>query len=185
MKTVFAISFLVLFCSTIAFAQQKNPAKNYFPDVPLIDQDGKMHRFYSDLQDGKVVIISSFHSDCKTIGPPMMASLRKVQQSLAGRATEFNIISISVDPVADTPAKEKAFASMYKPGPGWYFLTGENANVDLVLRKLGMYVARVEDHTSILIVGNVKTGLWKKVNGLSKPEDIKAAVESVLDDRGQ
>jgi protein SCO1 len=114
----------------------------------------------------------------------MMATLKKIQQSLASRAGEFNIISISVDPVEDTPAKAKAFASIYKPGPGWYFLTGEKANVDLVLRKLGMYVERVEDHTSILIVGNVKTGLWKKVFGLGKPEDIKAVVESVLDDGG-
>jgi protein SCO1/2 len=105
MKIVFVILLLLLFFSVAALAQTKNPAKAYFPDVPLIDQDGKTHRFYSDLLEGKVVIISSFHSNCTSIGPPMMATLKKIQQSLASRAGEFDIISISVDPVEDMPAK--------------------------------------------------------------------------------
>jgi hypothetical protein len=35
-----------------------------------------------------------------------------------------------------------------------------------------------------MIVGNEKTGLWKKAFGLAKPEEIVEIVRSVLDDDG-
>jgi protein SCO1/2 len=182
MKRVFLLFSLMALSAVAAFGQQPvNAAKNYFPDAPLIDQDGKTHRFYSDLLDGKTVIIASFHSDCTSIGPLMMRNMAKIQEALVGRAREFNVIWMSVDPT-DTPAKSKAFAAAYKPGPNWYFLTGDKTNMEAVLKKLGMYVENKDDHTSILIIGNIKTGLWKKAVGLAKPNELQMVIESVLDD---
>ena len=68
--------------------------------------------------------------------------------------------------------------------PGWYFLTGKQENVDFALQKLGQHVEQREAHSNLLIVGNERTGLWKKVFGLSKPEEILTIVKGVLDDRG-
>lgn len=179
MKIVFT---LLLICVGAAAAiGQPNAAKEHFTDTVLVDQDGKSRRFFTDLMDGKVVIINSFHSDCPSTGPPMTAALRKIRENLSARASEFNIISISVDP-ADDAAKAKAYADRYKTGPGWYFLTGEKSNMETVLRKLGMYVANKDEHSSILIVGNLRTGLWKKVFGLASLADVQAQIESVLND---
>jgi protein SCO1/2 len=183
LRTIFVSSALVLICSAAVSGQAGDAAKKYFTDTVVVDQDGKERRFYTDLMEGKVVVMASFHADCNSIGPPMMATLRKIQQNLEGRAKEFNIIALSVDPT-DTPAKAKVFAEKFKAGPGWYFVTGQKPNMDVVLKKLGMYVENKEDHTSVLIIGNVKTGLWKKAFGLAKVDDLQKIIEGVLDDKG-
>ena len=75
------------------------------------------------------------------------------------------------------------FAEQWDARDGWYFLTGEKANVDAALYKLGQYVENKESHANIFIVGNEVTGLWKKVRWLSTPEEIYPLIEEVLRDK--
>ena len=77
----------------------------------------------------------------------------------------------------------KEYAKKLNARPGWYFLTGEKANVDFALRKLGQYVENKQDHTNIFIIGNERTGLWKKAFGLAKPDELIKVVDSVIDDQ--
>ena len=164
---------------------QESAAHHYFTDVELIDQDGKPHRLYSDLLAGRTVVIDSFFSSCTGSCPAVAATLARVQAALGDRlGRDVVLLSLSVDPQTDTPARLKEYAARLGARPGWYFLTGSKQNVDLALRKLGQYSERKEDHTNLLIVGNERTGLWKKVFGLAKPEEILAIVQGVLDDRG-
>lgn len=161
----------------------ESPAHKYFTDVVLSDQNGNKLRFYSDLLKGKVVIINSFFATCTGSCLPMNRNLQKVQAALGDRVgKDVFIISISVDPGVDTPARLKAYAKTLGAGPGWYFLTGDKLDVDFALRKLGQYVEDKQDHTNIFIIGNEKTGLWKKAFGLAKSEELVKVVESVLND---
>ena len=182
MKAIFVIWLLVLACT--AGVSGQGPSKSYFTDTVVVDQDGRQRRFYTDLLEGNVVVINAFHTNCTSTVPVMTATLRALQRNLASRAKEFNILSMSVDPTDDA-ARAKAFAVKYEAGPGWYFVTGEKANMAEVLKKLGMYVENKEDHSTVIIVGNMRTGLWKKAYGLAKAEDIEAVVLSVLDDKGK
>jgi protein SCO1 len=161
----------------------ESAAKKYFTDVVLVNQDGKKMRFYSDLLEGKVVIINSFFATCTGSCLPMSRNLEKVQQALGNRmGKDVNIISISVDPAVDTPASLKAYAKKLNAGPGWYFLTGDKEMVDFALKKIGHFVDNREAHLNIFIIGNERTGLWKKAFGLAKSEELIAVVESVLAD---
>jgi protein SCO1/2 len=97
---------------------------------------------------------------------------------------EVNFISISVDPTLDTPTNLKAYAKKLNAGPGWFFLTGDKANVDFVLKKLGQFVDDKNDHLNIFIIGNERTRLWKKAFGLAPDVELLKVVESVLNDKG-
>ncbi|PYS41294.1 MAG: SCO family protein, partial [Acidobacteria bacterium] len=66
---------------------------------------------------------------------------------------------------------------------GWYFLTGEKQNVEFALTKLGQYVNDKNDHLNIFIIGNERTGLWKKAFGLARSDELVKVVESVLNDQ--
>ena len=81
--------------------------------------------------------------------------------------------------------KLKVFADSYHAKPGWHFLAGSKENVQLVLRKIGQFVEARDNHSTILILGNERTGLWKKAFGLAKASDLIGVVESVLDDTGE
>jgi protein SCO1 len=165
-------------------ANADSPAKKYFTDVVLVNQNGEKLRFYSDLLQGKVVIINSFFATCAGSCLPMTRNLEKLQQSLGARMGEdVHILSISVDPTVDTPASLKAYAKKLNAGPGWHFLTGDKQSIDFALQKIGHFVDNKESHLNIFIIGNERTGLWKKAFGLAKPEELMKVVESVLNDQ--
>ena len=169
-------------------AQQPEPsaAQKYFTDTVLINQDGEKMRFYSDLLKGKTVIIDSFFATCQGSCLPMNRNLEKVQEALGDRlGKDAVILSISVDPTVDTPTSLKAYANKLNARPGWYFMTGDKQNVDFALKKLGQFVDDKQDHLNIFIIGNERTGLWKKAFGLAPPEELVKVVDSVLNDQPQ
>ena len=93
------------------------------------------------------------------------------------------ILSISVDPTVDTPPSLKAYAKKLNAGPGWHFLTGDKESVDFALKKIGHFVDSKESHLNIFIIGNERTGLWKKAFGLAKSDELMKVVDSVLNDQ--
>jgi len=167
-----------------AATPEQTPAHHYFTDVVLINQNGDRMRFYSDLLKGKVVIINSFFATCQGVCLPMNRNLEKVQEALGDRVgKDVHIISISVDPVVDTPASLKEYAKRLHARPGWYFLTGDKRNVDFALNKIGHFVSDKQDHLNILIVGNERTGLWKKALAIAPTGELVKIIESVLNDQ--
>jgi protein SCO1/2 len=161
-----------------------SPARRYFSDVELINQDGQKMRFYSDVLKDKVVIINTFFATCTGTCPPMNRNLERIQEALGDRLGKVAIIvSISVDPETDTPQRLKEYSQRFHARPGWIFLTGKKENVDWALYKLGQYVETKGDHTTIIIIGNEPKGLWKKAFGLAKPDELIKIVEDVISDR--
>jgi protein SCO1 len=184
----FILYVVILFAFGLVTAQAQEPpqsdAQKYFSDVQLMNQDGEKMRFYTDLLKGKTVIINSFFATCQGSCLPLMRNLQQVQESLGDRlGKDARIISISVDPTVDTPGALKAYAQKLKAKPGWYFLTGDKAGVEFALKKLGQFVEAKESHLNIFIIGNDRTGLWKKAFGLAKSEDIVKVVDSVVNDQ--
>jgi len=167
-----------------ASAVSRSPAEKYFSDVELINQDGQKMRFYSDVLKDKVVIINTFFITCTSVCPPLNRNMEKVQEALGDRlGKDAFLVSISVDPAADTPTRLKEYSRRFHARPGWIFLTGKKENVDWALYKLGQYVEARDDHTTIIIIGNEPKGLWKKAFGLAKPDELVKIVEDVINDR--
>jgi protein SCO1/2 len=165
-------------------ARAPSPAEKYFSDVELINQDGQKMRFYSDVLKDKVVVINTFFTTCTGVCPPMNRSLERVQEALGDRlGKDAFLISMSVDPETDTPARLKEYSRRFHARPGWIFLTGKKENVDWALYKLGQYVETKDNHTNIIIIGNEPKGLWKKAFGLAKADELMKIVEDVINDR--
>jgi protein SCO1/2 len=188
---ILTVGILVVIVTAMSAAQEpatqnsaESNAKHYFTDVVLVNQNGQKMRFYTDLLEGKVVIINSFFATCAGSCLPLNRNLEKLQTALGEHMEkDVHIISISVDPAVDTPANLKAYAKKLNAGPGWYFLTGDKESVDFALKKLGQFVDNKQDHLNLFIIGNERTGLWKKAFGLAKPEELMKVVDSVLSDQ--
>jgi protein SCO1 len=144
---------------------------SYFPDVPLVTQDGNTVHFYSDLLKGKMVVINFIYTKCADSCPMETAKLAQVQRLLGDRVgRDVFFYSISIDPQRDTPAALKAYADKFHAKPGWLFLTGEKADVELVRKKLGQ-AARPEEngltgHSTSITLGNEDTGQWMQDSSL-------------------
>src|SRR5215471_21361349 len=111
---------------------------NYFPNLPVITQDGKTLKLYDDVIKGKIVLISFIYTNCPDICPLTTARLAQVEEKLGdivGR--DIFLVSLTVDPERDTPERLKSFATAFGAGPGWLFLTGKPEDIRTINANLG------------------------------------------------
>jgi protein SCO1/2 len=172
---------LLLLALPAAASDLATAGRNYFTDVELTNQQGQKVRFYSDLIAGKTVVINSFYSTCTGICPVMAGTFKRIQTELGDRlGRDVILISVTVDPETDTPARLRDYAKSIGAKPGWIFVTGKRENVEAALGRLGLRAASKEDHTAVMIIGNEPKGLWKKAFGLARSEDIVKMVDEVV-----
>lgn len=171
----------MLLLSMLLAATLRETGLQYFGDVPLRDQHGKEVRLYSDLIEGKIIVVNSFFATCNGSCPVMTGTFRKIQSDLGDRlGKDVHMISITVDPETDTPAQLRRFAKEAGAKPGWSFVTGDKKNVELALKKLGLSTDVKENHTAVVIIGNEPKGVWKKAFGLAPPDDVRKLVQEVV-----
>ena len=178
MKTI--LIFFLAAVLPLAARAQSEAAGKYFHGLRLVNQEGRTIDLYDDVLKDRVVVINTFFTTCEGSCPIMAGNFARLQKELGDE--RLQLVSISADPLTDTPAKLKEYAARMHASARWTFLTGQKEQVDAALRKLGQYAETPSAHSNIIIIGNLRTGLWKKAFGLAKPEEIAAIVKSVLDD---
>ena len=137
--------------------------KNYLPNLPVVDQDGNAYRFYDDLIKNKKVIINFIFTTCTDICPLTTARMALLQEKLGdsvGRDVEM--YSITVDPERDSPAQLQRYAQAFKVRPGWKFLTGKPADIQIIRDKLGERTKIKTEHRHEMLLGNDDIGDWSK-----------------------
>ena len=139
---------------------------NYFPNVPVIDQNGRTLNFYDDVIKGKIVVISFIYTSCQDLCPLTTAKMAQLEDKLDGAVgRDLFFVSMSVDPENDTPERMKAFADAFDAGPGWLFLTGKVADVRAINYKLGDRSDRnLADHRNEIVLGNDAIGDWQRAS---------------------
>ena len=149
----------------------------YFPNIPLITHEGEPVHFYDDLIKDRVVAVNFIYTSCPDSCPAETSKLKQVYNELGDRVgRDIFMYSISIDPEHDTPAVLKKFREKFQIGPGWVFLTGEEADITLLRRKLGLYLDEIQDgsgdHNISFIVGNDRTGKWIKRSPFDNPKSL-------------
>ena len=163
-------------------ADNRRPGADRFPNVTFTTQDGTQVRFYDDLIKGKTVAINLIYTTCQYACPLETAKLAQVQRLLGDRmGRDIFFYSITIDPEHDTPAVLKEYAERYHAGPGWQFLTGKKADIELVSKKLGMYTPpdperNPDGHIPYLLVGNEATGQWMRNSAVDNPGFIARTI---------
>jgi len=158
---------------------------DYFPNVPLISHEGKTLRFFDDLIKDKVVAINFIYTSCPNSCPLETARLMKVKRILGDRVgRDVFFYSISIDPERDTPEVLNEYAEKFQIGPGWLFLTGNEDDITLLRKKLGLFIEEIQDgsndHNLSLIIGNQATGRWMKRSPFENPYYLATQMGSWL-----
>jgi len=179
--TAITVAATLWVAATISMSAQNRWGANYFPNVPLTTQDGKTVHFYDDLLKGKIVAVNLIYTTCKYACPLETARMRQVQQVLGDRmGKDVFFYSITIDPEHDTPEVLKDYAEKFHAGPGWLFLTGKQADIDLIQRKVGLYSTpdpkNPDGHTPNLLVGNEATGQWMRNSGMDNAKFLARTI---------
>src|SRR5215470_14972522 len=172
MRQTFLAAIAMLAASIVAApsplnAQGVRRGADYFPNLPVVTQDGKTLKFYDDVIKDKIVLISFIYTHCPDICPLTTARIAQVEDELGdmvGRDIFF--ISMTVDPERDTPERLKEFATAFDAGPGWLFLTGKPEDIRLINSKLGDKSRTLSEHRNEIVLGNDATGEWTRNTAL-------------------
>ena len=109
------------------------------PDIPVVDQDGNAHRFFTDLVKGKVVAINFGYTSCTAVCPVQGRRFQQLQTLLGSRLGQsVFLITVTTDPVHDTPANLKAWGAQFGAKPGWTLVTGVPTDIQQLL---GVFVS--------------------------------------------
>jgi len=153
-------------------------------DRTLLNQDGDQVKFVSDVIGDNIVVMDFVYTTCTTICPVLSGLFTQVQGKLGDQVGNgIVIVSVSVDPIRDTPQRLKAYSAKHRAGEGWVWLTGPKPTVDDVLTGVGAYTTNFEDHPSMVLVGDGRTGEWKRLFGFPSPDRIVQVVNELRESR--
>lgn len=156
------------------------------PDVRLLDQDGAAQSLRA-LCAGPVVI-GFFYTGCSTVCPPQTAALRALRDQLnagapKGGATGVRVLSITVDPLGDSPDAIRTYAKRFGVrlglDAGWLMLTGQRADLARVWTAFGVPVDDPDAHSSLLWIGSAASGQWTRAAALTPTARLANLLRSV------
>ena len=162
----------------------KRDPQAYFSDRLLLTQDGKKVRFYSDVLKGRMVVISTFFTNCGDACPLITEQLKRVSHELGPQfGKDIFFVAISSDPARDSVQAMKKYAAKNKAdGPGWIYLTGNKIDTDAILKKLGAWSEHIESHSTQLIAWNFNTDKGRKMLPNLPPEALAQQINLLLSD---
>ncbi len=171
--------------TTVFAAAAPSGAATYFDGITLVDQDGHSVDLYRDVIADHVAVIHTFFAGCTASCPVVMSTLKSLQGRLGTKLErDVRLVSITVDPAHDSQHALKEYAQRLNAKPGWYFLTGSNEQIAAALKRIGQYAAEPNMHMDLIVAGNDRTGLWKKINGAATAAEINGLIMGVVDDQG-
>ena len=154
-------------------------AKVSVPDLQVVTQTGDHLHFNSELMKGRIAIVTGFFTSCTSMCPITQEALAHVARLLGKRlGKDVVIISLSVDPDHDTPERMKAWGEKFHVGHGWVLASGNKADVQALLKSLGLYVDLPQRHQSALMIGGQASG-WVRVSSWTAPEKLVKLVDSM------
>ncbi|MFX3632091.1 MAG: SCO family protein [Candidatus Pristimantibacillus sp.] len=173
---------IYLFISNFAPQKESLPVLQAAPDFSLSDIDGKEVSLEST--NGKARIVYFYFANCPDVCPPTTFLLSEVQDLLDKEGmlgTKAELISITFDPVRDTPEVIRAFAERnFAEFKGWNFLRGEEAPTIKLAEDFGVGVRKDEVnqsyiHFNVITIVDKEGQIRKWINGSDEelePEQI-------------
>jgi protein SCO1/2 len=156
------------------------------PDTPLVDQNGRNVRFRSDVMGERIVVVGFIYTTCTTVCPVLSSILAQAQSKLGSRVgRDVGLVTVTVDPVRDTPARLKEYSAKMGASPAWSWLTGPKPQVDEVLKVFGAYTPNFLEHPPVVFVGDAKAGKWVRFFGFPNPDQLVAAVNELSAERAK
>lgn len=100
------------------------------PAPPLVLNDSLGHRVDLSQYRGKAVLVTFIYDHCPDICPLIVGNLHTAQAELGPKASDLQLIAVSVDPRGDTPKTVKAFLTAHQMTGRMEYLIGSRPQLE-------------------------------------------------------
>ncbi len=149
------------------------------PDIKLVLNDGAGSSL-SKLASGHATAVQLMFTECTTTCPIQAAIFQRVQRLLPNAAaTGIQLLSLSVNPAADTPAALSAWLRRFHAGPNWIGASASAADTSLVRSFFGKANGGFADHsTQVNILDRQGRLVWRTIE-LPTSEEIAGVLQKL------
>jgi protein SCO1/2 len=147
--------------------------------VQLVRDDGKTVRLPEELNDGRPVVLSFVYTSCTTVCPVTSATLAELQSRLGAASSKVHLVSITIDPEFDTPARLREYAKKFGAGPAWQHYSGTLSASQTAQRAFDVYRGDKMNHSPATLVRAAPGAQWVRLDGFATAEQLLAELPSV------
>jgi len=148
-------------------AYQRSEARYRAPDVTLRDRQGRTMAMSELLAETRPIMLNFIFTSCTAVCPVMSATFAQVQSQLGEKRGDLRMVSISIDPEHDTPARLDEYAARFKADENWTFLTGRLADIVSLERAFGVYRGDKMNHSPSAFIRVAPGRPWVRIDGFT------------------
>lgn len=160
-------------------AIQRSVSPVNVPAVTMVRADGAQVSLDKELSDGRPVVMNFVFTSCTTICPLGSQELSRLQDRLGTDAGAVHLVSISIDPEQDTPARLRAYSRHFNAGSAWQYYTGTSAASAQVQKSFGVYRGDKMSHAPVTLIYAGSGNSWVKLDGFATVDDLYAELKSL------
>jgi protein SCO1/2 len=165
-------------------AVRRSVVQYTLPHVTLVRDDGKSVDLAAELDDGRPVVVNFVYTSCTTICPMSSQVFEQFQDDLGDARDSVHLVSISIDPEQDTPARLRAYAAQFHAAKGWNHYSGTMAASVAVQRVFDAYRGDKMSHVPLTLVRAAPDKPWVRFDGFARADDLMAERRSWAESAG-
>ena len=150
------------------------------PDVQLLDMTGAPVRLTQLLGQPGPLLLQFIFTTCPAVCPALSALFSAALRQLGADAEPLRMISISIDPEHDTPARLRAYAQRLKAQPQWRFLTGRRGDIAAVQKAFDAYQSNKMRHEPLTYLRASPSAPWVRLDGFMSARDLVAEYRQLV-----
>jgi protein SCO1/2 len=160
-------------------------AQYTIPSVQLVRDDDKVISLPQEMNDGRPVVLNFIFTSCSSICPFLSSVFAEFDRRLGPDRNNVHLMSISIDPEADTPARLREYAGRFKAGPEWQHYTGTVEATLAAQRAFGVYRGDKMSHAAVTLLRAAPGRPWLRLDGFVTPAELMKHYRRLLKEPGQ
>jgi protein SCO1 len=142
------------------------------PAVSLVRDDGKVVSLPDEMNDGRPIVLNFIFTTCGSICPLMSNVFAQFERRLGADADKVHMMSISIDPEQDTPARLREYARKFHAGVQWQHYTGTLAASIAAQRAFDVYRGGKMSHNVVTLMRAAPGKPWLRIEGFVTADDL-------------
>jgi protein SCO1/2 len=142
--------------------------------VTLVREDGVKIDLAKELQDPRPTYLNFIFTSCTTVCPVMSQIFSALQDKLVQEREKVRMMSVSIDPEHDTPARLTLYAQAFGAVPSqWRFYTGTHEASLAVQRAFGVLGLDKMNHPVATFFRTAPNQPWVRIDGFASADVLE------------
>jgi protein SCO1/2 len=153
---------------------KRSVASYVVPHLTMVRDDGVSVSLDKELNDGRPVVVSFIFTSCTTICPLTSQVISMLQSKLGEERNKVHLVSISIDPEQDTPARLREYAARFDAGANWQHYTGSLRSSIEAQQAFDVYRGDKTNHSPVTLVRAASGNTWVRLEGFATADALLA-----------